>query len=207
MLHGSTGRRSRFRHFPGRSAGGHGWDLLDAGMAGPERVRAAPQLLDSGKPDGQRVSTAMPPFAADSVPPRSAVSALYLLIYSLLGAAVRFVRSRPFHRPGDAAAGRAFLRWAGTILSFHLLGRTLMPLVWLLHAENSTAFGHVLFGALSPDSRHICPSRSRRRRSARGGTSRRNRPARSRFELSDAGLRPASFTRAPIRFSWPPDPA
>ena len=23
-----------------------------------------------------------------------------------------------------------------------------MPLVWLLHAENSTAFGHVLFGAL-----------------------------------------------------------
>jgi hypothetical protein len=34
------------------------------------------------------------------------------------------------------------------ILWFRLLGRTLMPLVWLLHAENSTAFGHVLFGAL-----------------------------------------------------------
>jgi hypothetical protein len=33
-------------------------------------------------------------------------------------------------------------------LWFRLLGRTMMPLVWLLHAENATAFGHVLFGAL-----------------------------------------------------------
>jgi hypothetical protein len=32
-------------------------------------------------------------------------------------------------------------------LWFRALGQTLMPLVWLLHAESSTAFGHVIFGA------------------------------------------------------------
>src|ERR1022692_4646750 len=33
-------------------------------------------------------------------------------------------------------------------LWFRVLGQTLMPLVWLLHAETSTAFGHVIFGAM-----------------------------------------------------------
>src|ERR1019366_9519186 len=46
--------------------------------------------------------------------------ALYLLIYSLLG---------------------SYWLW------FRALGRAAMPLVWLLHPENSTVFGHVIFGA------------------------------------------------------------
>ena len=33
-------------------------------------------------------------------------------------------------------------------LVFRALGQTLMPLVWLLHAESSTAFGHLIFGVL-----------------------------------------------------------
>ena len=53
--------------------------------------------------------------------------ALYLLIYSLLG--VLFS-----------------VGWY--CLWFRALGQTLMPLVWLLHAESSTAFGHVIFGAM-----------------------------------------------------------
>jgi hypothetical protein len=33
-------------------------------------------------------------------------------------------------------------------LWFRWIGQTVMPLVWLLHAEGSTAFGHVIFGAM-----------------------------------------------------------
>jgi len=33
-------------------------------------------------------------------------------------------------------------------LVFRALGQNLMPLVWLLHAEKSTAFGHVIYGIL-----------------------------------------------------------
>jgi hypothetical protein len=73
--------------------------------------------------------------------------ALYLLIYSLLGALFALgVRNR-FTGMGTVLLGVLFsLAWYW--VWFRALGQTLMPLVWLLHAENSTAFGHVLFGIL-----------------------------------------------------------
>jgi hypothetical protein len=72
--------------------------------------------------------------------------ALYLLIYSLLGAAFALgVRNR-FTGLGTVLLGLLFsLGWYW--LWFRALGRTAMPLVWLLHPENSTVFGHVIFGA------------------------------------------------------------
>ena len=73
--------------------------------------------------------------------------ALYLLIYSLLGAVFALCIRGHFTGLGTLLLGVLFaVGWYA--LWFRLLGQTLMPLVWLLHAENATAFGHVLFGAL-----------------------------------------------------------
>ncbi len=73
--------------------------------------------------------------------------ALYLLVYSLLGAAFAAgVRNR-FTGLGTVLFGvLCSVGWYW--LWFRAIGQTAMPLVWLLHAENSTAFGHVIFGAL-----------------------------------------------------------
>jgi hypothetical protein len=73
--------------------------------------------------------------------------ALYLLIYSLLGAGFAVgVRNR-LTSLGTVLLGVLFsVGWY--CLWFRALGQSAMPLVWLLHAGNSTAFGHVIFGAL-----------------------------------------------------------
>jgi hypothetical protein len=72
--------------------------------------------------------------------------ALYLLIYSLLGAGFALgVRNR-FTSLGTLLLGLLFsMGWYW--LWFRALGRTAMPMVWLLHPESSTVFGHVIFGA------------------------------------------------------------
>jgi hypothetical protein len=72
--------------------------------------------------------------------------ALYLLIYSLLGAMFASAARTRFTGLGTVLLGVLFsLGWYW--LWFRAIGQTVMPLVWLLHAENSTAFGHVIFGA------------------------------------------------------------
>jgi hypothetical protein len=73
--------------------------------------------------------------------------ALYMLIYSLLGAIfASLVRDR-FTSKGRLLLG-IFYSVGWYTLFFRDLGRTLMPLVWLLHAERATVFGHVIFGTL-----------------------------------------------------------
>ena len=73
--------------------------------------------------------------------------ALYLLVYSLLGALFALAVRHRLTGLGTVLLGVLFsVGWY--CLWFRALGQTLMPLVWLLHAENSTAFGHVIFGAL-----------------------------------------------------------
>jgi hypothetical protein len=73
--------------------------------------------------------------------------ALYLLIYSLLGALFAVAARNRFTGFGSFLLGVLFsVGWY--CLWFRALGQTLMPLVWLLHAESSTAFGHVIFGAM-----------------------------------------------------------
>src|ERR1035437_3483772 len=72
--------------------------------------------------------------------------ALYLLVYSLLGAGFAVAVRNRFTGLGTVLLGVLFsVGWY--CLWFRALGQTLMPLVWLLHAESSTAFGHVIFGA------------------------------------------------------------
>jgi hypothetical protein len=73
--------------------------------------------------------------------------ALYLLVYSLLGAGFAVTARNRLTSLGTVLLGVLFsLGWY--CLWFRALGQTMMPLVWLLHAERSTAFGHVIFGVL-----------------------------------------------------------
>ena len=87
---------------------------------------------------------------AGGIPPgfaRSTVSglALYLLLYSLLGAAfAAAVRGR-------LPRGRVLL--AGTLFgaiwyfaSFHWLWKTVMPLAFVFHPEQQTFLGHLIYG-------------------------------------------------------------
>ena len=73
--------------------------------------------------------------------------ALYLLIYSLLGAAFAVLVRDRFTGWGTLLLA-IFYSVGWYYLWFRGLGQALMPLVWLLHAERSTVFGHVIFGAL-----------------------------------------------------------
>src|SRR3982751_1276461 len=73
--------------------------------------------------------------------------ALYVLCYCLLGVVFALIIRSRFTSFGTVLlCVLCSVGWYA--LMFRALGQTLMPLVWLLHAENSTAFGHVIFGIL-----------------------------------------------------------
>jgi hypothetical protein len=73
--------------------------------------------------------------------------ALYLTLYSLLGALFALVARRRLTGLGTLLVSVLFsLVWYW--LWFRVLALRTMPLVWLLHTERSTQFGHVIFGAL-----------------------------------------------------------
>ena len=83
--------------------------------------------------------------------------ALYLLIYSLLGAAFAVLVRDRFTGLGKLLLG-IFYSVGWYYLWFRSLGQSLMPLVWLLHAERTTLFGHVIFGALLPRFQSYLPA-------------------------------------------------
>jgi hypothetical protein len=73
--------------------------------------------------------------------------ALYLMIYSLLGAAFALLVRQRLTALGTFLVSILFsLAWYW--LWFRAIAKHAMPLLWLLHAEKATQFGHVLFGAL-----------------------------------------------------------
>jgi hypothetical protein len=73
--------------------------------------------------------------------------ALYLVIYSMLGAVFALLVGRRLTGWGTLLTGILFsLIWYW--FWFRFLALRAMPLVWLLHPEGSTQFGHVLYGAL-----------------------------------------------------------
>jgi hypothetical protein len=73
--------------------------------------------------------------------------ALYLVLYSLLGAAFALLVRQRLTGLGTLLVSILFsLAWYW--LWFRFLALHAMPLVWLLHPEKSTQFGHVVFGAL-----------------------------------------------------------
>lgn len=73
--------------------------------------------------------------------------AVYLLLYSLLGALFAVVVAERLSRLRLILMGVVFaLVWY--YLSFRLLGRSIMPLVALLHSAEPTALGHILYGTV-----------------------------------------------------------
>jgi hypothetical protein len=71
--------------------------------------------------------------------------ALYLLIYSLLGAGfAAVVRVRV--RPGKTLFLAVLLGVVWYYLTFRLLWRSAIPLAYLWHAENPTLIGHLIYG-------------------------------------------------------------
>ena len=85
----------------------------------------------------------LPDFAASTV----SGLALYLLLYSLLGAGFAMAVSSRLPRPRLALASIAFaLSWY--YIAFHLLARFVSPLVTLLDPERTTVLGHAIYGAL-----------------------------------------------------------
>ena len=71
--------------------------------------------------------------------------ALYLLVYSVLGAGFALCVHGRLTRLGTVLVGLLFsVSWYW--LWFRALGETAMPLVWLLHAGKATVFGHAIFG-------------------------------------------------------------
>ena len=73
--------------------------------------------------------------------------ALYVLLYSLLGAGFAMAVAGRLPRPRLALASVAFaLCWY--YAAFHLAAKTVWPLVVLLDTERTTFLGHALYGAL-----------------------------------------------------------
>ena len=74
--------------------------------------------------------------------------ALYLAIYSLLGAGFAVAVRRRLTGLGGVLVGiLGALGWY--YLFFRVLALQAMPLVWLLHTERPTQFGHVVFGVMA----------------------------------------------------------
>ena len=73
--------------------------------------------------------------------------ALYLLLYSLLGALFAAAFRNRLSRLRLTLAGILFgLGWY--FLSFRLIWSAIAPLVTLLHIESTTMWGHAIYGAL-----------------------------------------------------------
>jgi hypothetical protein len=73
--------------------------------------------------------------------------ALYLVIYSLLGAMFALLVRRRLTGLGTLLAS-ILVSMAWYWLWFRFLALRTMPLIWLLHTEKSTQFGHMIYGAL-----------------------------------------------------------
>ncbi len=73
--------------------------------------------------------------------------ALYLLNYSVLGAVFALAAKRRLTGLGTVLVS-VLLSLGWYWVWFRLLALEYMPLVWLLHAERATQFGHVIYGAL-----------------------------------------------------------
>ena len=73
--------------------------------------------------------------------------ALYLLLYSVLGAVFAGVLRDRASRQRTLLLGMAYgLVWY--YVAYHLLWKSLLPLVALLHTERPTLIGHLLYGII-----------------------------------------------------------
>ncbi len=73
--------------------------------------------------------------------------AVYLALYSLLGAVLAALLGNRMPRTRTFLVSLVF-SMAWYYVSFRLLWKSVLPLVALLHVERSTAFGHLIYGAV-----------------------------------------------------------
>ena len=73
--------------------------------------------------------------------------AVYVVVYSLLGALFAMIAPRKLTAFGMMAAG-VLVAVAWYALWFRVLGRSLMPLLWQLYTERPMEFAHVLYGVM-----------------------------------------------------------
>jgi hypothetical protein len=74
-------------------------------------------------------------------------TAVYLLVYSALGGLFAFTMRSQGRQVRVLLLSLAFsLAWY--YLSFHVLYRSILPLVYLLHAERTMVLGHLVYGTL-----------------------------------------------------------
>ena len=102
--------------------------------------------------------------------------AVYVVAYSLLGATFAVLMPRRLTVFGLMLSG-VLVALAWYLLWFRVLGKSLMPLVWLLHAERPMVFAHVLFGVML-----------------------------ARFPVYIHSAQPKPATPVPTQSSLPPDP-
>jgi len=73
--------------------------------------------------------------------------ALYVVLYSVLGGLLAVVLRDRLPRPRTLLVSIAFaVAWY--YVSFHLIWKSIMPLVALLHVERSTVLGHLVYGTI-----------------------------------------------------------
>lgn len=73
--------------------------------------------------------------------------AVYIALYTLLGAGLALALRDRLSRPRTVLVAMAFaLVWY--YVSFRLLWKSAIPLAALLHVERTTAFGHLIYGAV-----------------------------------------------------------
>ena len=72
--------------------------------------------------------------------------ALYLIIYSLLGFVFALILRNQF-RPLHTLFAALFFALAWFYVSFHILWKSAMPLVYLLYADRPMVIGHLIYGA------------------------------------------------------------
>ena len=73
--------------------------------------------------------------------------AVYIALYTFLGAALAVVLRDRLSRTRTVLIATAFaLLWY--YLTFRLLWKSVIPLAALLHVERTTAFGHLIYGAV-----------------------------------------------------------
>ena len=120
--------------------------------------------------------------------------ALYLLLYSLLGAAFAAVVRGRLPR-GKILLAAVLYGAAWYFASFHWLWKTAMPLVFLLHAEQPTFLGHLIYGTfLGRYPIYLEPART-------------GAPGEATESLPAAPPAEPSATPVPTQSSLPPGPA
>jgi hypothetical protein len=72
--------------------------------------------------------------------------ALYLLLYSLLGG-IFALALRGRHRSGRLTLAGILFSLVWFYISFHVIWKSVMPLVYLMYPDRPMVFGHLIFGA------------------------------------------------------------